>query len=419
MAVVTGTAAAALAMNLQTYSGGGFMTENFIMLPALLSITCFLRSCESLIADSRESSSATVWLAATGWIIGAGILTGVAALFKTVGFATWLAEVALLCLLLLSGRLSLVRWLICVAGASAGVVISWLPVIFYFHAHHVLDLMVRAVFGHNVGYAAINWRSGPLFAFWHSLEPLANIGGLIACALIVLAYTICRCFRKEVAGGPNVNLSENQWPVTSSRTWFAITILVWLAIEMVAAFAGGKGFPHYYTPALPALAILSGLALWLMLEGIGNRPMLYASVSALVLVPMTIPASQDLYRAYVAIRTQQNWIPEVQVADFLNRAMQSGDTLFVCDYKPYIYFRTGMKSPSRLLFADRTRFSDYDHRYMAEIAADLKHSPPTFIVCSDPPKRALTELEQAIQMILQQEYRPVYPSEFTVYRRIQ
>jgi hypothetical protein len=195
-------------------------------------------------------------------------------------------------------------------------------------------------------------------------------------------------------------------------------MLVWLAAELCGALAGGKGYAHYYTPALPALAILSGLALWLMLDGIEGRPLLYASVAALVLIPMTIPASQDIYRGYVAMRTGQMWVPEVKVAEFLNHDMHPGDTLFVCDYKPYIYFRTGMKSPSRLLFADRTRFSDYDRRYMGEIASDLKNTPPTYMVCSDPPKRALTELEQTIQSLLAQEYRPIYPSEFTVYRRI-
>lgn len=420
-AVVTGTAAAALAMNLQSYNSGGFMTENFIMLPALLSMTCFVRFCDSLPLDARGASvSGSSLMPGAFWMTAAGMFTGIAALFKTVGFATWLAQMALLLLLLLVGRVSMVRWIISVATATLGIIISWLPVIFYFHSHHALALMLRATFGHNVGYAASNWRSSPLFAFWHSFEALGDIGSLIACAVVVLAYTLFRCFSTATASvGSGVGLPENRWPLADRRAWLSLVVLVWLGAEMAGALAGGKGFPHYYTPALPALAILSGLALWLMLDGVESRVLLHASASALVLIPMTIPASQDLYRAWVAVRTGQNWVPEVKVTEFLNRDMHPGDTLFVCDYKPYIYFRTGMKSPSRLLFADRTRFSDYDRRYMAEIADDLKNTPPTYVVCSDPPKRTLTELEQTIQTMLAQEYRPVFPSEYTVYRRIQ
>jgi hypothetical protein len=409
-AVITGTAAAALAMNLQSYNAGGFMTENFIMLPALLSLCCYLTFCD---VWQLKPGKPGLHRSSVFWMLAAGFFTGTAGLFKTVGFAPWMAQMALLFLLLILGRLALLRWGMAVAASMAGMAISWLPVMLYFHSHHALRLLFSATFGHNVGYAASNWRSSPLFALWHSIGPLSDVGSLVACALIVLAYAVygLRSTSETVPSG--------RWQaITGQRSWFAVSMLIWLAAELAGALAGGKGFAHYFTPALPVLSILAGLALWLMLDGLNGNALLYGCACALVLVPMTIPASQDLYRAYIAVRSRQNWLPEVKTAEFLNREKQPGDTLFVCDYKPYIYFATDMQSPSRLLFADRTRFSDYDRRYMTEIAADLRQSPPTFMVCSARPGSA-SELDQAIQELLAQEYTPVYDSQYTVYRRNQ
>src|SRR5262249_41672678 len=113
--------AAAIACNLEAFNELGNLTEVYLLWPATLSMYCFTRS------GARFERRCVVM---------AGFLSGVASLFKPVGLAPLLAQLAFLALLSASRQIRFSHAFRSIAINATGVFFAWVPFGVYFWKHH-------------------------------------------------------------------------------------------------------------------------------------------------------------------------------------------------------------------------------------------------------------------------------------------
>jgi hypothetical protein len=362
-AAALATSAAAIAANLLVYNEQGTNTEIYLLWPAALSMYLFSKTAPRFRGV---------------WLFLAGFCTGLAALFKPVGLAPFLAQGGFVLLLaLLSRNWGLRQAVVSILVNGSGVVAAWLPFLAYFARHDAAGEMLDACLISPVKYGAAG-QGSILF----SAELLANnlqpVASLVAGALLGTAVVA----RKWADFRPKSEAMEG----TAKAMFFFPLALFWVVFDLAGALAGGRGFPHYYLPLTVSLAVATGLAYWLLTEPLVGKPGSGAICVALfVLTLVPLGARQLLDFGEMLKLTVRRELPVVRpwkkMADQLNARRGPADTLFVWDYLPGIYWVTGMRSPTRQLFAFRIFHSaEFHRRFGEEILRELRASPPTFIV---------------------------------------
>ncbi len=422
-------ACACVACNLEELNGLGNFTEIYLLWPATLSMYWFTRA-ERLFPP--------------GGMFLAGVFAGVASLFKPVGLAPALAQAAFLLFLVASRQLRLRIACRALVLGAAGIVFAWVPFCIYFWKHDALREMLNAALIYPLKYGAasqMHLLSEPLVI----ASRLLPMGSIVVCALAGLVWFVV--FRsRPLETGERPEATEcapfrYYWPL----------VTLWVIFDLAGALGGGFNFGHYYLCTVPSLSVAAGVAAWFISEIglVGASPVATRNLLfAFVIGPLLLSQSRDALRLRNFFHLDQGGEQQdminapIQgltnelddVAGYLNRVRHPGDTLFMWNYLPLLYFKTGMRAPTRPISAEPLKFFQQSHdQFGQEILQDLETSPPTFIVdaTADPAKAAATDrFYREFHYLVQRSYQVVYTThdrerefvlsgELRVYRKIQ
>jgi len=140
------------------------------------------------------------------------------------------------------------------------------------------------------------------------------------------------------------------------------TMVVWLGVNTVGLVVLFRGFlyQHYFQPLVPPAVVLAAWLFVALGEKLGRRLNLRVSpnamfLAAVVLIPLVGAAgpltlgAKHLY--FLTIKHRQHWLdPEVEIADRIRPELKAGDTIYVVDGSPILYFLTDAELPTRYVF---------------------------------------------------------------------
>jgi hypothetical protein len=322
---------AAILCNLNYYNQNGGLTETFLLLPEVASALCFLR-----FRATRRASAAVL----------CGLFAGGAALLKPVGLAPLLAALALLAIEACTKRSNLQFMCRTALLMLSGVVLAWLPAVLYFRARGLLGEMMFASFTYNFRYAGTGEQG------IHKLGTLSMLGPvqwLAVCALM-LAPVFWSCRREA-----------------RSRSWSFV--FLWTLADVCGGVTGGRYYPHYFLPAMPGLSLCAGVVVAeLMREQRRWRPVL----AVMLLAPLLLLQFQDLEELRKPSR-EAEWRP---LTEAINNDKGATSTMFCWDYLPWLYFETGLHSPTRHLFAFRM---GTNLAFDQEVLHSIQERPATYL----------------------------------------
>jgi 4-amino-4-deoxy-L-arabinose transferase-like glycosyltransferase len=281
---------------------------------------------EILFAPLVVSSLALALASGPLWprLIGMGVLIGWALLIKQVVTPEGCLAYAIFAWPLLRAR----RWGMLFATAAAYAALCLAPTALVAGIY-----ALRGEFGiwfESTVLAPLQYAAGriPLEAmFWHiSLAALA-LRWLLALSLPALLLT-----RSD--------------PVLRRVTRLA---LLWLATAALAVAAPGHFFLHYFLLLVPPLALLAATGAYAFIRHIG------AARARLGLAAVVALAAVDMMAVDLTPRLQRGFsmgAPDTprRMAALMNDELQPGDTIFVPNYQPVVYFLTQARLPTRFPF---------------------------------------------------------------------
>ncbi|MBZ0271173.1 glycosyltransferase family 39 protein [bacterium] len=297
---------------------------------------------------------------------------------------------------------------VAVALYIAGGLVAALPVALYFASKGGLDDLVRALNPANyLGYASTEGWGFLTIQLQDSLWPFfRNVQTLLF--LVYLALIPLPLPPGEMA--EDLRRGRFLIPAYTLATLFAV-------------FAGTKFFDHYFILLVPMLVILASRFVGRVAMTDEVRPVLKALV-LFMLVPI---AGQDLHletssatqaTANVVSTGRANWTESAdfsweetkaprfstfskrakKLGECLSQNAAPGDTIFVWDYAPHVYFYSGLRAPTRhfMYFDVAVDLPLGSGRWHAaesarvrenrdELMRDLENAKPLYFVTFEPP----------------------------------
>jgi len=363
-------------------------------------------------APSEKSQPGNTSLSHSPGLVAAGLLTGLATLFKQIGvlnlaffalyeiLATWNAR---------GKRLEDSAWLM----ASIRRVVARLSLI----AVGFISVLVAFILWlRSMGALRDFWRNGVVLnMFYIDSEPF----GLWIKFMVGrgLGYVFFNAVLWSLAGWAvwrSVRKRERKDAVDQTRSAkharFDIAIALWCAVSLVAVIMSGRFYGHYFIPALPALSLL-GARGWIFLAETLRTPayrrraqVALAVLSLLFLIGLFRCHHRTAVLAYETVtgtrtRWSSNWgmtkrEQEAQVvAEFVSERVRAGEPLYIWGYAHDVFWRTRCRPASRYLtpYYIDGRFSDAEatvpssgEEFRREAAAnlleDLRRSKPRLIL---------------------------------------
>ena len=322
-----------------------------------------------------------------GWFLLSGALGGLAMMTKQV--AVWnllaLAAVAILWRWRAGGRSrhSLMPALCLMVGAmgTTGLIVA--PLV----ATGVLDDFLYA----NVAY---NWLYVGAQSFGDRLKHLKAVLFFLAVAAPLVAGAL--------AGSLIV------WR-RSRRRSAAYLLISWAAASVVGVASGWRFFPHYFLQLLPAMALLTAVAIhrWFPGQKIGaiGKPLLVAGV---LLIAISSTTSGALYfsredaqkRFYEPLFQQERWATASRaLGAYIAERTGPEDAIFVFGRESQIYFYADRRPAVRYFYDWAYR---YDKDTLEETMEELRRARPTYIIDS-------------VQSPLFEDYWRYHPPEFQAF----
>jgi hypothetical protein len=360
-AAAVATVASAVACNLLYYNQHGVLTEIYVIGPAAASMVCFVKA----LLERRLL-----------WMFGAGLCTGLAALYKTPGLSPFLAQMGFLCVLMLLHQHG---WCLVLRGAvvnACGIVVAWAPFVWYFWRHGGLFELFDATLFYNMTYGASSQRGlfQSVFGVMSQLQPLAPLAGGALVVSVLVAKNLWTSRRAVLAREQDV----------APFTRWGLLVVLWVVGDLAGAMAGGRNYAHYFLTLTPSLSLLGGLAYWRLADTLGCSPDAQQAriiVAALLLGPLLVAQMHDANHLRAVLTQARVKDFEDRGMEFLANTHQPTDTLFTWDCLWHFYFATKMRSPSRYLCAEYIRDSPVTGAKIQErIVNDLEHKPPSFLV---------------------------------------
>jgi hypothetical protein len=308
--------------------------------------------------------------------LAAGLLGGVATSFKLVGAACLLGEAGVVTLGWAVGRFRWTYALLVLAGVATGFCLAWAPWLLYFHRQGVAEEMLWASFVAPLYYGVESQQhllKVPV-VLAERLGPMAGaaVAALAGAAALALAFG-------PILRGPRAALIAR-----AGRLWVdgrGTLLGLWLFFDLLAALAGGRGYPHYFLALSCSLAVGAALAYWRLVErplaGPEQAPVKLL-VAALICASGVFAQIGDFHGLRMALQSPPADDP---IADYVNAHRRPGETLFSWAYHPQLFFATGLDSPHRLTTAENLRDSP---RMRAAVEDDLlrtlETTAPSFLV---------------------------------------
>jgi 4-amino-4-deoxy-L-arabinose transferase-like glycosyltransferase len=376
-------------------------TELLLALPYTLAFACFLRAFD---VDDDGQKRRMLWL------IGAGVMTGLAAMFKQIGVlnllffglvelvvvyrtrrgfessaAAWMAS-----LKRLAARLSLIAlgFLLVIAAFVAWLVSMhaladfWrngVEINMFYIDSEPTGLWWRFAVGRGLGYVLFN------FVLW-----------------ALAAWTVVRSIK---AARQMSNASE---PI--NRPTFNLMVTLWCAVSLISVVMSGRFFGHYFITALPALAALAAPSMPRFVERLRNPAYKRRAQVALVILAVffvvglirshgrtmvlayeTLTGTRTRQSADWGMTKRQNEAALITAA--LRDQVEPGEPLYIWGYAHDVYWQTGCRPAARYLtpYYIDGRFSDAEavaaepnapfwQEARANLIADLRRVRPRFIL---------------------------------------
>ncbi|MBX9698795.1 MAG: hypothetical protein K2X74_05125, partial [Acetobacteraceae bacterium] len=125
--------------------------------------------------------------------------------------------------------------------------------------------------------------------------------------------------------------------------------LLWFACATVAVVGPGFFFQHYFLMWLPPLSLLAGLGAWCFarLARPGWRPFAYGLTVLAVVGHSWLGAFVPRLDRGIGIAIPD---PVREVAAAIRQELAPGETIFVANYHPVVYFLSGAEVPTRFVF---------------------------------------------------------------------
>jgi hypothetical protein len=194
------------------------------------------------------------------------------------------------------------------------------------------------------------------------------------------------------------------------RTMFIV--ILWLIAEAVALAAPWKFWDHYFLLLLPPLCLLAGSYFDSLMRSVAacmesSRKtqiiVLRAVMTAVILAPLVDVASW-IIRGDLQI--SQPDMPR-QVAEVLQTDTLPGKTVWVVDYKPIIYFLSGIDSPTRFPFPPSLvgSLSSYNGSHPDREVRRILAMKPTYLIISSNWEIILPELRPVVTSIIDKHYQ--------------
>jgi hypothetical protein len=158
--------------------------------------------------------------------------------------------------------------------------------------------------------------------------------------------------------------------------------------DLAGSLAGGRHYGHYFLTMIPSLSASAGLvdAILFPPRGEGGRRFARLALVLLVVGPIAMTQAVELATLVRPREADSGLVPWEQMAARLRAEARPGDTLFVWDYLPGIYFHSGLTNAD--LFLDASYRVDYkgaEERFGFAPLKRLKNRPPTFFVRAEGP----------------------------------
>ncbi len=359
---------ASMACNSFFYHDSNNLPEVYLILPVIVSMYCFIR------ADHSFKGR---------WIFFAGVCSGIASIFKPTGLIPYIAQVAFLFLLWVCfQKISLKEFLVSTMTNTVGVGIAWLPCVLYFGLHNGLLELFDAAFLYNVKYGAASQKPFYVIPF-DILENIQILSGLVVCALCGLGIFLIHFF----------SLRRYVRPYSKVGTrilFFLPLVLLWNLGDLCGALAGGRNYTHYFLPLTASLSVTAGVVYALevdRLSRISRLVFVRAFIILLLVGPLLFSQASDIgAMGRLLVNPPSFTYAWRAVAEEIKTRQLPGDTLFIWDYLPAIYFETKMQSPSRNLDARNLAVwkenmnQQQSDEIWQELWHDLKEAPPRFLV---------------------------------------
>lgn len=281
---------------------------------------------EILFAPLVVSSLAIALAPGPVWprLIGMGLLMGCALLIKQVAAPEGCLAYAILAWPLLRQR----RW-----GLLAGTAVVYALLCLMPSALVAGIYALRGEFGiwyESTILAPLQYASGRI--------PLEEMAWRITLAALALRWLLMLTL-------PALLLAPRE-PVLRRLTLLGIG---WLATASIAVAGPGFFFPHYFLIAVSPLALLGAIGAYAFAQ--------YVSVARarLALAALVAFATVDLMAVDATPRLSRGFgmgSPDTprRMAALMNDELQPGDTIFVPNYQPVVYFLTQARLPTRFPF---------------------------------------------------------------------
>ncbi len=322
-----------------------------------------------------------------GWLLASGVCSGLAttskqhALFNFIAILNYLAMVVWLDA---EQRKQLPKQLLLLGGGFA---LAWLPSIVYFWAKGGLSHYLAAI-SPTTGLSYILQKQNVHFT------PLSDwtLGKTLSAARLQLTRQISRdtiLWVFALIGLLHLLVSRN-WEIRklgdSDRSIpqfpnFPISLLLWLWAfwSFVAVCLTKRFYDHYFVQMMPVFSVLAGYTCGVCFQD--RRPQVvprWAIAAVLVLGFLwsgrRFHVKQMVRRTYQILTRQHEPTEIEQVSAYIRSRSTPHDTIFVCGWKPEIYY-----------FADRRAATKWWEHGLgvglwSQMAEDFERHKPKFIV---------------------------------------
>lgn len=193
-----------------------------------------------------------------------------------------------------------------------------------------------------------------------------------------------------------------------TEVWLARVGLAWLCAAALAVALPGMFFPHYFLLLLPPVSLLAALGLrrlarlarpGLMLAGFG------VALAALLVQAWCMVLLPRLEHG-IGLRHPD---PPQQVAAALNAALLPGETIWVVNWQPLLYFLTGTEAPTRYVLPSQLtgRFAGVTGQDPeAEVARILATRPRFVVLDSGRWGQVRPAVQALVTGVLERDYAP-------------
>jgi 4-amino-4-deoxy-L-arabinose transferase-like glycosyltransferase len=377
---------------LLTLTNGGLATNTEILINFFVVLGVYVIVTQRL--DQRTSLVAAI---AAGASLGMALLVNFLAAILLLGVAglylAWIAAPRL-------GAAAVRRYLLHGACMLAGLVLAGfllhLPVLLRGDPADYFGLKLRYL----TGYQGVD---APGVAMRRVSEALVPYWAFYALALVLSGYAI----RRARAAARSYDTGQS---VADRRI---VGWLILLVFSLVAALASRRFYQHFFLFSVPALVMLVAAFLRIACPA-GRLRNFCATWLCLVALVAVLNSRDELLRGLRAHERVMQGAPADSIAaagDYLTSRLRPGETIYVYDGQPILYFMTRT--------VPLTRFAFPDTHLNSEVAARLGFTPydmvksvlarePRFIVANeapDPAERA--SVAALLHDRIEQDYVPV------------